>query len=370
MQRPMLPAALVIAGFAVPEIPPRPPAPPTVIETAWSLGAGASRTALIGPVLPGIETAGLADPPVGPGQLNPPPSISPAPSEEPTVTVLTPEEAAAAEPEVIDDLAVEIRPANDPLEGFNRISFEVSMALDKVLIRPIAMVYKTVVPKPLRDGARNVLSNLGEPLVFLNDLLQGKPERALRTLGRFLVNSVLGLGGLFDIAKEKKFDLPHHPNSFANTLGFYGVKPGPFVYLPILGPTSLRDWVGNFQGRIPGELGLDPFEGSGPAVMIIGGLDQRVENDFNLKTLLEDAIDPYATFRSTWLQDREGEIAALKAHDGDEPGSVSTLDPLDDPLNDPLLDPAAPEVAPEVAAPAATDPELGEPVMEETAPDL
>jgi phospholipid-binding lipoprotein MlaA len=355
MDRSMLPAALVIAGFAVPEAPPRPPGPPALIETSWSLSAGASSVALIGPVLPGASTVALADPPVGPGQLNPPPSISPAEPQEPRVEVQTPEGAAADEPEVIDDLAVEIRPANDPLEGFNRISFAVSMALDKVLIRPVAMVYKTVVPKPLRDGARNALSNLGEPLVFINDLLQGKPERALRTLGRFLLNSVLGLGGLFDIAREKKFSLPHHPNSFSNTLGFYGVKPGPYVYLPILGPTTLRDWVGSFQGRIPGALGVDPLDNDGGiAATIVGGLDQRVENDFNLKTLLDDAIDPYATFRSTWLQDRAGEIEALKAPDGVQPGSVMTLDPLDDPL----VDPAAETASDADAQPAEAAPEL------------
>jgi phospholipid-binding lipoprotein MlaA len=352
----MLPAALVIAGLAAPDIPPRPPVPTLVIETSWKLGAGVSPAALIGPVLPEVGAAALADQPVGPGQVNPPATISPAPPQKPTVKVLTPEEAAAQEEEleVADELARGLKPADDPLEGFNRISFEVSMALDKALIRPAAMVYKTVVPRPLRDGARNALSNLGEPLVFLNDLLQGKPKRALRTLGRFLLNSVLGLGGLFDIAREKKFDLPHHANSFADTLGFYGMTPGPYVYLPILGPTTLRDTLGSADGRLPGAIGIDPFNNNngGLIATVVGGLDQRVENDFDLKTLLEDAVDPYATFRSTWLQDRRGEIDGLKAPDGTEPGSVANLDPLDDPL----VDPAAPEPAPETPEPVEPAP--------------
>jgi phospholipid-binding lipoprotein MlaA len=342
-------AALLIAGFAVPELPPRPQAAVAVIETSWALSAGASRAALVGPVLPDGARSGLAAQPVGPGQVNPPSTISPAPPQDPTVEILT-EEEAEAEP-VADDFAADLKPADDPLEGFNRISFEVSMALDKALIRPAAMVYKTVVPKPLRDGARNALSNLGEPLVFLNDLLQGKPERALRTLGRFLLNSVLGLGGLFDIAKEKKFKLPHHPNSLGNTLGFYGIGPGPYVYLPLLGPTTLRDAVGSVQGRIPGAFGINPLDevdGLGVAATVVGGLDQRAENDFELKTLLDDAIDPYATFRSTWLQDREGEIDSLKAPDGVEPGTVADSDPLEDPLVDPA------EEAPEPAADEAT----------------
>jgi len=348
----MATTALLLVGLAIPAAPPQAAISSPVIETAWTLEASASPIGLIGPAVPSSVAAGLADQPAGPGQLNPPRTISPAPEQNPSVEVIT-ESQEAAEPAAVDDIADDIKPADDPLEGFNRISFKVSMALDKAVIRPAAMAYKTVVPKPLRDGTRNALSNLGEPIVLLNDLLQLKPKRAARTLGRFLLNSILGLGGLFDIAKEKKFKLPHHANSLGDTLGFYGVKPGPYIYMPILGPTTLRDAIGSAEGRIPGALSIDPLNRNdqlGLAAVIAGGLDQRVENDFDLKTLLEDAVDPYATFRSTWLQDRQGEIDGLKAPDGVEPGSVTTPDALSDPLVDPLDDPAAPEPRPEPQA--------------------
>jgi phospholipid-binding lipoprotein MlaA len=344
----MLPAALVIAGLAMPEVPPRPPAPAIVIETRWSLSASTAPIALIGPRLPEAEVSAiaLADQPVGPGQVVPPPVIDPAPDRAPTVEVLPAEGTATSAPG--DELVEEIKPADDPLEGLNRISFDVSQALDKVLIRPAAMAYKTVVPRPLRDGVRNGLSNLGEPLVFLNDILQLKPKRALRTLGRFLLNSILGLGGLFDIAREKKFKLPHHPNSFSNTLGFYGVKPGPYIYLPLFGPMVLRDLADRAQGTLQGRVFDNPVfrDGRGTAFQIASGLDLRVENDTELKALLDDAIDPYATFRSTWLQDRQGEIDALKAPDGVDPGTQTTTGPLDDPLIDPAPPPTGEPQAP------------------------
>jgi phospholipid-binding lipoprotein MlaA len=255
-----------------------------------------------------------------------------------------------------EELALELRPASDPLEGFNRISFAISMAIDKALLRPLSLAFQAVVPKPLRDGMRNLLSNWGEPMVFLNDILQLKPMRALRTLGRFLLNTALGVGGLFDIAKDKKFNLPHHPNRFSDTLGFYGVKPGPYVYLPILGPTTLRDQADRFQGFVP--LFDNPiFRGNrGIAFTVASGLEQRANNDQALEALLEDAVDPYATFRETWLQEREGQLERLKAPDGAEPGSVETS-PLDDPLTDPLAGPVAePEgpadIVPDVVTPA------------------
>jgi phospholipid-binding lipoprotein MlaA len=338
----MLPAAIVIAGLALPEAPPQ-PRPAIEISTRWQLTAGVARGPLIGPALAEADAQPRR---VGPGQVVPPPSIPPAEPEGQVEVVPSPDEAQAPPAEAApqtpgEDFVEELKSADDPLEGFNRISFEISMALDKALIRPAAMAYKTVVPKPLRDGVRNGLSNLGEPMVFVNDLLQLKPKRAVRTLGRFLLNSILGLGGLFDVASDKKFNLPHHSNSFGNTLGFYGVKPGPYVYLPILGPTTLRDAVDNLEGQASGAVVNNPVfrDEQGIALTIAGGLDQRAENDRDLKALLEDAVDPYATFRETWLQDRQGEIDGLKAPDGQDPGSATADDPLADPLEDPAKAP-------------------------------
>jgi phospholipid-binding lipoprotein MlaA len=289
---------------------------------------------------------------VAAGDREAPDAVAPLPSAPPaddSVQPATPDEAAPpppppATPEALpaDDLDIDLSHTgleNDPLEGFNRVSFEFSQAVDKLLIRPAAMVYRTVIPKPLRDGAHNALENIGEPLVFLNDFLQLRPKRMLHTFLRFLVNSTLGIGGLFDVAKSKPFGLPHHDNSFGDTLGYYGVKAGPYIYLPILGPTTLRDALGSSENLIEPMLIGSPFDRSDYQISttVVSGLDQRERNDDELKAMLRGAIDPYATFRADYLQNRAGEIASLKAKPGEEPA----VGAFDDPLTDPLADPAA-----------------------------
>jgi phospholipid-binding lipoprotein MlaA len=210
---------------------------------------------------------------------------------------------------------------------------------------------------------RNVLSNWGGPFIIMNDLLQLKPKRAARSLGRFLLNTLLGLGGIFDVAKDKKFNIPHHGNSFANTLGFYGIKLGPYVYLPILGPTTLLDQADRAQGFIP--LFDNPIfrDGRGPALGYLSGLDERANSDQELKALLDDSIDPYATFRTTWLQDRQGQIESLKAPDGQEPGSVANPDALDDPLVDPAGAAASAPVGSDAPSPEAPAPQDATPAQ-------
>ena len=235
----------------------------------------------------------------------------------------------------------------DPLEPINRVFYAINQPIDRLVLRPAAMVYKTIVPKPARDGARNAISNFGEPIVFINDLLQLRPDRAIRTVGRFLVNSILGLGGLFDIAKREPFYLKHHNNGFADTLGYYGMGPVIYVYLPILGPTNLRDSAGHygdsyFMDRNLHNL-IHPDEDSpyfrtqpklgtaGTAMTVVDGLDQRAENDDDLRNITEDSVDPYAALRASYLQDRAGEIAELKAKQGEAPKTEGFEDPLVDP---------------------------------------
>ncbi len=242
----------------------------------------------------------------------------------------------------------------DPLEPINRLSFALSQQVDRFAIRPVAMIYKAVVPKPARQGAHNALQNFGEPIVLINDIVQLRPGRAVRTLGRFLINSVLGLGGLFDIAKRKPFNLAHRNNGFANTLGYIGIGPIMYAYLPILGPTTLRDSIGGYGDSYFLDRNLhklihpngrsryfrtNPKLGkSGKIVTIIDGLDKRVENDEDLRHIMEDSIDHYAALRSSYLQDRAGEIAELRAKDG----AIPATEGFDDPLLDPEAAPKAP----------------------------
>lgn len=234
------------------------------------------------------------------------------------------------------------RTKGDPLEGFNRTMFSIHQFLDRIAFRPLAMLYRTVVPKPLRTGIRHVFSNVGEPLVFANDMLQLKPKRAIKTVGRFLVNSTIGIGGVLDVAKTREFNLPHHDNTFGTTLGHYGIGPGPYIFLPLVGPSDFRDFgAGIAQGQTYAFTIGTPFDRAEYRVSeaVLTGLDLRVESDGALKALLGGAIDPYATLRSAYLQDRAASIAETR---GAKAAAASALDdPLTDPAADPLKDPAA-----------------------------
>ncbi|GHH12034.1 hypothetical protein GCM10008023_11750 [Sphingomonas glacialis] len=245
------------------------------------------------------------------------------------------------------------RTKGDPLEGFNRTMFSIHQFLDRIAFRPLAMLYKTVVPKPLRTGIRHVFSNVGEPLVFANDMLQLKPKRAIKTVGRFLVNSTIGIGGVLDVAKTREFNLPHHDNSFGTTLGHYGLGPGPYIFLPLVGPSDFRDFgAGIAQGQTYAFTIGTPFDRAEYRVSeaVLTGLDLRVESDGALKALLGGAIDPYATLRSAYLQDRAVSIA--ESHGAKAAAASALDDPLTDPAADPLVDPAA-GAAPASATPAA-----------------
>lgn len=242
----------------------------------------------------------------------------------------------------------------DPLEGFNRGMFGIHQKFDKAIFRPAGMGYKTIVPKPVRGGLRHFFSNLGEPIVFLNYLLQLKPGKAIETLARFSINSTLGLGGVLDIAKLPGVSLPHRDNGLGNTLGYYGVKPGPYLFLPLVGPSSLRDFLG---GQVDGVVlplavgkPFDRLEYQVPRA-VITGLDLRAESDDELKALFDGAVDPYATLRSAYQQSRQGEIDALH-------GKASAAGPAE--LGDDLADPAAGQGAkpatPELSDPMTDDP--------------
>ena len=235
----------------------------------------------------------------------------------------------------------------DPLEGFNRAMFSVHQALDRLFFRPVAIAYEKVVPKVVRKGIRHFFSNIGEPLVFANDVLQLKPKRAVKTFGRFLVNSTIGIGGVLDVAKTRDFGLPHHDNSFGDTLGRYGVGPGPYIFLPLVGPSTLRDFsAGMLQGQVLPYTIDEPFGRAEYRVAqgVLTGLDLRAESDGALKALLGSAVDPYATLRSAYLQDRAATIAEARQ---------SATPKAADPLEDPLTDPAAAPV--QAAAPVADD---------------
>lgn len=206
-------------------------------------------------------------------------------------------------------------PASDPLEKVNETSFAVTQSVDHALVGPVALGYKHVIPELIRDGLRNALANLHEPVVLLNFLIQLKPGKASETLGRFAINSTIGGAGLFDIAKRPAFNLPRRSNGFADSLGYYGVRPGPYFFLPLVGPTTLRDLVGGGVDRLvlPVAIGR-PFNRAAYTIPtgIVGALNHRVEIDENLHQLREQAPDPYAALRRLYLQKRQAEIDSLR----------------------------------------------------------
>jgi phospholipid-binding lipoprotein MlaA len=222
--------------------------------------------------------------------------------------------------------------SDDPLEGFNRAVFSFNRGLDVALIRPATVAYEAVLPGGVRSSISNVLSNLNEPLVFLNSLLQGKVDQAGQSLGRFITNSLIGLGGLFDPASD--FGVTKVQADFGQTLGKYGVGSGPYLVLPVLGPSNLRDsagWVGYFV--------LDPMRYAWPqqsrATMRytragLGALDVRSRNMKLIDDTFATSQDPYSTFKSFYEQRRASMIdenvgdAAWDQFQEDEAGSVST----------------------------------------------
>ena len=224
--------------------------------------------------------------------------------------------------------------AGDPYEGLNRPLFDVQQKFDRAIFRPVARGYATIIPKFIRTGLRHLLRHIREPIVFLNDVLQLKPKRAARTLARFAINTTAGIGGLLDVAKTAK--LPYRHNGLGNTLARYGVGPGPYLFIPLVGPTQLRDlFGGGVDGLIyPVAIGR-PFNRTDYQVSTaaVGGLDLRAESDAGFKALLDGAADPYATLRSVYQQDRAAEIAEMN-------GTPIAPGGLDDPLVDPEADPA------------------------------
>ena len=195
---------------------------------------------------------------------------------------------------------------NDPLEVPNRMFFAFNEALDFMVIRPVAVTYRYVVPLGVRNTVRNFLRNLRSPVTLANNLLQGDLERAEITFTRFFINSTIGLLGLFDIAADSGF--PYHEEDFGQTLGTYGAGEGFYLVLPVLGPSSLRDG----GGRIV-DIFLDPLTYLAPQEFNLGraaasGVDYRSRNIEELDELKADSLDFYARIRSLYRQYRENEI--------------------------------------------------------------
>ncbi|MCX7629525.1 MAG: VacJ family lipoprotein [Geminicoccaceae bacterium] len=195
---------------------------------------------------------------------------------------------------------------HDPLEPINRTIYGLNELFDVMLLGPVAQTYGEL-PRPLRTGVRNVLDNLRSPVTFVNDLLQGEFDRAGVTFARMFINSTIGIFGLFDLASE--FGYPPHEEDFGQTLAVWGVGEGPFLMLPLLGPSTVRDAAGFVVDR----AAFDPLARLGDtdigAVRAIGEtIDTRHRLDPVIRDLRRNSLDPYAAVRSAYLQRRAAEI--------------------------------------------------------------
>ena len=244
----------------------------------------------------------------------------PQPAEEPTApdgVAIVPEEdeAEGGDDNVIIVEGATEAPQGDPAEKLNAATYKVSQAVDEALVEPIAMVYDEALPKPIRSGLGNFLRNLGEPINFLNFMLQLKPGKAFKTLGRFAINTTLGIAGLFDVAAKEPFGLEYEYNGLANTLGYYGVGPGPYLYLPFMGSTTVRDLFGRLVDLsiIPAVAGK-PFNDPYFAIPVgaLTSLESRIETDSQIDAIRDKCGDPYAANRDLYLIQRKVEIDRLR----------------------------------------------------------
>uniref|UniRef100_B0T1E7 VacJ family lipoprotein n=1 Tax=Caulobacter sp. (strain K31) TaxID=366602 RepID=B0T1E7_CAUSK len=236
--------------------------------------------------------------------------------------------------------------AYDPLQGFNRGSFGLSMGLDRAVLRPIAHGYMAVTPTPVRHRVSAVVYNLGEPSTTLNDILQGKPKRAGRSSARFLINSTVGVLGLWDVAA--KMNLPAHDADFGQTFGRYGVKPGPYLYVPVIGPSNFRDGVGrvfDFFTDPVGIVGGGWTTTFGATRLVTQTVDTRARADTAFRAL-DDSVDPYVAARSAFGQYRESFVREVT-------GEAQALPDFDDSTAEPA---AATTQPPAQTAPAETAP--------------
>ena len=245
----------------------------------------------------------------------------------------------------------------DPLEPMNRVIYHVNDGLDKAVMKPVATVYKTVVPQILRTGVTNFYNNLYDVLTALNNLLQGKLGDAVSDVGRVALNTTVGFAGFIDVGTE--IGLEKHREDFGQTLGRWGMSSGPYLQIPLLGPSSFRDGVG-----LIGDLKLDPVRWIWRNNMAVRNslwglyiVNLRANLLDSTKILEEAALDPYEFQRDAYLQRRRNLV-----YDGNPPPEKEEeeipeikVKPRSE-LDEPAPTSGAAPASPQSAAPAQTAP--------------
>lgn len=229
-------------------------------------------------------------------------TATPVKTAEPADTSLPPMDDFTVDEDIIE--------VNDPFESFNRAMFEFNDKAYTYVLKPVARAYGKVVPKKGRISVKNFFTNLLAPVRIVNSALQLKGEDATNEMVRFLVNTTIGIGGLFDVAKSD-FKIPIKKEDFGQTLGHYDVGTGPYLVIPFLGPSTVRDGF----GIIVDATALDPSGevfGDETADYLLAKLLQ-IQNDLSLdkdtyEALKKDSIDPYIFIRNAYIQYRKGAV--------------------------------------------------------------
>jgi len=203
----------------------------------------------------------------------------------------------------------------DCFEGLNRATFSLNQGLDKVIFKPVAKGYRKL-PSPIRSGTSNALENISSLITIPNNILQGEFRKAGVNTGRFVVNTTVGILGIFDVAT--KMDFPDYEREdYGQTFGAWGIGAGCYVVLPVIGPSTVRDAFGSFVNV----LGGDPYYNASVhgnnqyldqdiymATKIVSGIDFRAKNLESIDNLEKNSMDFYASVRSLYLQDRQQKI--------------------------------------------------------------
>ncbi len=241
--------------------------------------------------------------------------------------------SCASAPKDDPEALAEYQRTNDPVEPFNRAMFSFNLGLDHYVIKPVTGFYRAVTTENARAGVHNFLQNLRSPVIFANDLLQGQVARAGTTFGRFVINTVIGFVGFGDPANA--IGLVPHDEDFGQTLAVWGVGEGPYLVIPVLGPSNPRDLTGKVADYF-----LDPinwYASNTDDIWIpIGrtvatGIDTRDQLWFVLDDLERSSLDYYAAIRSLYRQRRQDEIN--NGIDSGPPPSFSELPDLTDPTS-------------------------------------
>jgi phospholipid-binding lipoprotein MlaA len=199
---------------------------------------------------------------------------------------------------------------NDPWEGFNRDMYAVHDSVDQAVFEPVARGYRAVTPGPVRQGVLNFLRNLRGPVIFANDVLQGEVGRAGATAGRFAVNTTVGILGVFDPATG--IGLERHDEDFGQTLAVWGVDSGPYIFIPLLGPSNVRDTTGRIVDTVFDPLTWLRGENAGEyraARTVTAGIAAREQVIEVVEDIRNDSMDPYVSIRTSYGLLRESAIA-------------------------------------------------------------